>query len=257
MTPYFAIAFVVLGWIMLSMWRRQITLRREAYIRTFVLPNGLFEQLRKTYPQLSLKECQLVANGLRQFFLAHLRSDRKFVSMPSQVTDELWHEFILFTKNYDAFCRKAFGQFLHHTPAVELSGTQQSNAGLRRCWWYVCKEDNINPRKPSRLPLLFALDTKLKIANGFKYAADCGPLRKGAAHGAVIHCGSDFASASFDGGTSGFGDSSSSIPGSTGSSDSSGSGSESFGGGGGDSGGGGANGSSCGGGGCGGGGGSE
>ena len=98
MTPYFAIAFVVLGWIMLSMWRGQITLRREAYIRTFVLPNGLFEQLRKTYPQLSLKECQLVANGLRQFFLAHLRSGRRFVSMPSQVTDELWHEFILFTK---------------------------------------------------------------------------------------------------------------------------------------------------------------
>jgi len=40
--------------------------------------------------------------GLRQFFLAHLKSGRRYVSMPSQVADGLWHEFILFTKNYDA-----------------------------------------------------------------------------------------------------------------------------------------------------------
>lgn len=249
MTPFFAIASVVLAWVAVSMWRRQVALRREAYIRTYVLPNGLFERLRKTYPHLGLKDCQLVANGLRQFFLAHLKSRREFVSMPSQVVDELWHEFILFTKNYDAFCRQAFGKFLHHTPAVELTDTTQSNAGLRRCWWYVCKEDNINPGKPSRLPLLFALDTKLKIPGGFKYVANCGPLRKVTAQGAVIHCGTDFMSSSFDGGTSGFGDSSSSSS----SSDSSGG----SGGGGGDSGGGGASGSSCGGGGCGGGGSSE
>lgn len=261
MTPFFVISFVVLGGIMLSMWRRQVASRREAYIRSFVLPNGLFEQLRKTYPQLSLKECQLVANGLRQFFLAHLKSGRKFVSMPSQVTDELWHEFILFTKNYDAFCRKAFGHFLHHSPAVVLTGTKQSNAGLRRCWWYVCKEDNINPRKPTRLPLLFALDSKLKIPNGFRYVADCGPIRKHAPTATVVHCGSDFANAAYDGGTSGFGDSSSdssiSSSSSSGSGSSDSTGSDSFGGGGGDSGGGGASGSSCGGGGCGGGGGGD
>ena len=256
MTPFVVISFIVVGWIMLSMWRRQIASRREAYIRSFVLPTGLFEQLRKTYPQLSLKECQLVANGLRQFFLAHLKSGRKFVAMPSQVTDELWHELILFTKNYDAFCRKAFGHFLHHTPAVELTDTRQSNAGLRRCWWYVCKEDNINPRKPTRLPLLFALDTKLKIPNGFKYVADCRPIREHAAATApAVHCGSDFANAAYDGGTSGFGDSSSDSSSSSGSSDSTAG--ESFSGGGGDSGGGGASGSSCGGGGCGGGGGGD
>ena len=252
LTPFFAIASVVLALIAVSMWRRQLALRREAYIRTYVLPTGLFERLRKTYPHLSLKDCQLVANALRQFFLAHLKSRREFVSMPSQVVDELWHEFILFTKNYDVFCRQAFGKFLHHTPAVELTDTSQSNAGLRRCWWYACKEDNINPAKPSRLPLLFALDTKLKIPGGFKYAADCGPLRKVAPAGAIIHCGTDFMSASFDGGTSGFGDSSSSSPDSGGGS--SGGGDSSSGGGGGDSGGGGASGSSCGGGGCGGGG---
>jgi hypothetical protein len=46
--------------------------------------------------------------------------------MPSQVADDLWHEFILFTKNYDAFCRQAFGGFFHHSPAAVLSPEQKA-----------------------------------------------------------------------------------------------------------------------------------
>lgn len=62
----------------------------------------------------------LVARALRQFFLAHLQSDPQYVSMPSQVDDELWHEFILYTRNYDAFCRRAFGRFMPMGEAVDL-----------------------------------------------------------------------------------------------------------------------------------------
>jgi hypothetical protein len=169
----------------------------------------LFEKLAARHPQLTLKDCQLVARGLRQFFLAYLKSGRKFVSMPSQVADDLWHEFILYTKNYQAFCKQAFGRFLHHTPAAVLGSQQQSNAGLRRCWWHVCRDENINPSKPTRLPLLFALDTKLNIVNGFRYAADCearGAHRLAGAQGGIVYCGGDFGSAGFDGGTDGFGD---------------------------------------------------
>jgi hypothetical protein len=155
-----------------------VVLRRERFIRSFTLPHGLFDNLIKRHPGLSLKQCQLVAHGLRQFFLAYLKGGRKFVSMPSQIADDLWHEFILFTRNYDAFCRQAFGGFLHHTPAVVLSSLRQSNAGLRRCWWHVCLDENINPKAPTRLPLLFALDAKLNVPNGFYYAADCNAVRR-------------------------------------------------------------------------------
>ena len=72
-------------------------------------------------------------------------SGNRFVSMPSQVADDLWHEFILYTREYDRFCRRAFGGFLHHTPAVVLSGHRRSNEGLRRVWWYCCKYENIDP----------------------------------------------------------------------------------------------------------------
>lgn len=245
MPLFFMFVLIVLLTVLVVLYRRQLVLRRESYIRSFELPYGLFERLRKARPELSLKECQLVAHGLRQFFLAHLKSGRRFVSMPSQVVDDLWHEFILYTKNYDDFCRRAFGRFLHHTPAVVLGSQTQSNVGLRRCWWYSCVEENINPAKPSRLPLLFALDKKLKIAGGFAYVTDCGVIKRrqaGSESSAIVYCGGDFSSSGIDGSTAGFGDSGNDAGG----------GSE----GGGDSGGG-SDSSGCGGGGCGGGGGGD
>lgn len=182
---------------------------RAEFIRSFHLPPGLFEKLQKKHPQLTLKDCQLIAQGLRQFFLAYLKSGRQFVAMPSQGVDDLWHEFILYTKNYDLFCRKAFGRFLHHTPAIVLSADKKDNTGLRRVWWYACREENIDPTKPTRLPLLFAIDSKLAIAGGFVYAANCAALQGKANDTGAIHCGTDFGSSSADGSTEGMGDASS------------------------------------------------
>jgi hypothetical protein len=38
------------------------------------------------------------------------------LGMISPEVDEVWHAFILFTKEYAAFCRAAFGEFIHHVP---------------------------------------------------------------------------------------------------------------------------------------------
>lgn len=179
--------------------------QRAEYIRTYAWPPGLLDKLTQKYPRFARKETALVSQGLRQFFMAYLKSGRKYVAMPSQVADDLWHEFILYTRDYQAFCDKAFGRFLHHTPAVALSPAHKtSNAGLRRVWWHCCKEESINPNKPTRLPLLFALDTKYNIPNGYVYAADCEQLRRRGAAG--TQCGGDFGSSSVDGSTDGFGD---------------------------------------------------
>jgi hypothetical protein len=103
---------------------------------------------------------------------------------------------------------------------VVLATAQRDNTGLRRTWWHCCKDENINPRRPTRLPLLFALDAKLGVADGFRYAPDCSALRAGG--DGSVYCGGDFSSNSFDGGTDGFGDAGSSSDGSgSGSGDSS------------------------------------
>jgi hypothetical protein len=202
---------VVLAFAAGALWSRHLAATREAHIRSFQLPKGLFAKVMARYPHLTHKDMELVSRGLRQFFLAYLKSGRQYVSMPSQVADELWHEFILHTRSYEAFTRRSFGTFLHHKPAVTLSSQSQSNIGLRRCWKYACLEENINPNKPSRLPLLFGLDAKLGIANGFHYVPDCSGVRRqaqeegGSAGG--VYCGGDFSDASFDGSLDGLSDS--------------------------------------------------
>ena len=179
--------------------------RRERFIREYKWPPQLLEKLERHHAGFTRKESGLVGNGLRQFFLAYLGGGRRHVSMPSEVVDELWHEFILYTRDYHAFCSKAFGRFLHHTPAVRLSpGLKSSNEGLRRVWFQCCKQENISPSNPWRLPLLFALDTKFNIPNGYVYAPDCEELRRNGSYGG--QCGGDFSISSVDGGTDGFGD---------------------------------------------------
>ncbi len=211
MTPWVSILVSMgLAAALVAVWIKWRTAVRAEFIRNYTFPKGLFAKLQKRQPGLTLKDCQLVSHGLRQFFLAHLKSGCRFVSMPSQVVDDLWHELILYTRNYDSFCRKAFGRFLHHTPAAVLSSNRQNNAGLRRCWWYACVEENINPRKATRLPLLFAIDAKLNIPDGFRYAVNCRSLNQPMDGSVMTYCGGDFASADFDGTLDGFGDSGSS-----------------------------------------------
>ncbi len=202
--PLFAV--LVLAALTVWLWSRWRQARRAEFIRNFNFPPGLFERLARQHPQLEQKDRQLVAQGLRQFFLAYLLGGRRFVSMPSQVADDLWHEFILYTRNYARFCDRAFGRFLHHTPAVVLrAGQRDHNTGLRRAWWWCCRQEHLDPRHALRLPLLFALDRKLAIVGGFAYAVDCRALREPG--GGTTHCGGDMGSSSFDGSTDGFGDS--------------------------------------------------
>lgn len=199
-TTLFVIALVVL-------WKKWGLAVRAEFIRSYRFPQGVFESLKRKYPHLDFKDCQLASRALRQYFLAHLKSGRKYVSMPSQAVDEVWHDFILNTKEYARFCKSAFGQFMHHTPAVVMSSNQKSNEGLRRCWWYACVDENINPRKALRLPLIFAIDKKLKISDGFYYVPDCHAAEN--LGDGTVHCGGDFSGSNGDGSSDGFGDSSS------------------------------------------------
>ncbi len=163
---------------LLAIWHNGRIQRREAFIREYILLKGLYDNLLKRRPELTHKDCALISRGSRQFFLAFTKSGGRYVSMPSQLADDLWHEFILYTRHYEVFCKRAFGQFLHHTPAVVQASDQTTNEGLRRTWSHACKEENVNPKHPSRLPLLFAMDAKSGVKDGFRYTPDCKEARQ-------------------------------------------------------------------------------
>jgi hypothetical protein len=189
--------------LVLVLWARHRVAQQEKHIREYRWPPGLLEKLEKQHG-FGRKESSLVQQGLRHFFLAYLLSGGKHVAMPSQVADDLWHEFILYTREYTQFCEAAFGEYLHHSPAIVLKPEhKRSNEGLRRVWWRCCQEESIDPANPTRLPLLFALDRKLGIRNGFHYHPDCRDLRERGVAGA--QCGTDFSSSHVDGTTVGFG----------------------------------------------------
>jgi len=195
----------LLAVVLLAVWARW---QREKFLREAPLPQFLKRKLRETYPHLSGKDVDLVERGLRQFFLACARSNRKFVAMPSQVVDALWHEFILHTRAYRDWCELALGWFLHHTPALALGADARDNDGLRRAWYWACRDESINPHAPTRLPLLFALDAKLGIANGFHYMPDCRDIaRKSDAggDGGGVYCGTSFSDGSYSGDSDSFG----------------------------------------------------
>jgi hypothetical protein len=49
------------------------------------------------------------------------------IPMFSRRVDEVWHQFVLFTNSYSAFCTRFFGRFVHHAPNEEAE--QSANDG--------------------------------------------------------------------------------------------------------------------------------
>lgn len=188
------IAFIVVLVITISLgyglYRRAVIARRERLIDAFSFPQVIPEKVAATYPHLGTQEVDLVMAGLREYFhLCNLAGPR-MVAMPSQAVDVAWHEFILFTRKYEWFCKKALGRFLHHTPAEAMSSPTIAQKGIKTAWKLSCHRENIAPRAPKALPLLFALDAQLDISDGFRYELDCNKKGVSGYCAGHIGCGS-------------------------------------------------------------------
>lgn len=170
--PLLVLALLV-GLVAWRAWRHWQYRWRLRYLTAFECPGWMLKGLRQTYPHLGPQDLMEVQNGLRQFLRICLQARGRQVAMPSQVVDALWHALILDTRRYQHLCRQAFGHVLHHTPAQAMSTQARRNEPLRRAWRLACRDEQLDPRNAKQLPLLFALDTRLAIPGGFRYAPDC------------------------------------------------------------------------------------
>jgi hypothetical protein len=61
-------------------------------------------------------EGQLLFDEVKKYLLLsqHLTQP---LPMTSALVDAAWHQFVLFTREYERFCRSCFGEFCHHVPA--------------------------------------------------------------------------------------------------------------------------------------------
>jgi hypothetical protein len=81
----------------------------QRFLETWDLPEyeaeELFEDMKK-WLWLSVYSADLPAGK---------RIDLGF-TQATKIIDEMWHTFILFTKEYHDFCERYFGRFVHHAP---------------------------------------------------------------------------------------------------------------------------------------------
>ena len=153
--------------------RKKLTVKRKNIINKFVFPLSIHKKIIDKYPHLSDQDVNHVMAGLREYF--HLCSAAKgsMVAMPSQVVDIAWHEFLLFTREYEVFCKAVFGRFLHHVPTENMPSTTTPQAGIETAWKLACARENMALEFPHKLPLIFEIDRNLKISDGFHYTLNC------------------------------------------------------------------------------------
>ena len=150
--------------------------QRARFIAEYRFPAALVRKYSEEHPNLGLLEVRKVFEGLRQYFLACLLAQRgaiaPSVGMPSKAVDDAWHDFILVTRDYQAFCRQAFGSYLHHTPDG-MMGVPMRDA-LANTLHHMSKPlpGAAAWATVGAVPLLFAMDRELGVPDGHLHDAE-------------------------------------------------------------------------------------
>ena len=176
MTPIVIFSLFIAGFtalILLAVAQNRTRQMRERFIDDYPFPPGVLQRVHKRYPHLTEPQLELVFRALREYFHLCRKANSKLLAMPSQVVDVAWHEFILFTRNYQRFCQKGLGHFLHHTPTEAMPDRTVASDGIKRTWRLACLRDAIDPKAAAAVPLLFAIDRQLGIDDGFHYVLNC------------------------------------------------------------------------------------
>ncbi len=147
--------------------------RRRRFIDEYTFPPGVITRFGEERLGLTEEQTQLAFDGLREWFqlCRENRGQRCFLAMPSVVVDDAWHTFILFTIDYHAFCRRAFGNYLHHAPAEALpdGGKSHLEFGVVETWLAACRWTGTNATTTKALPVLFTVDELTGAPKGGAY----------------------------------------------------------------------------------------
>ncbi len=168
----FALVFIAFVYTIESIRRsRLLKKQRLEFIKNYRFPAPLRSKLMMKYSNLNEKNLSEAETGLRQFFAACLmanavKNKKLSLGMPSKLVDEAWHAFILMSREYQQFCDKAFGKFLHHTPHELMKVGREKS--LNETWHHVM---NVRPQPTAwfigAAPLLFLMDERSMIGEGW------------------------------------------------------------------------------------------
>ena len=119
------------------------------------------ERFRKEYPVTKRAADEIWLETLRWLWLCGSTTRRRPLEMmPSMsVIDEMWHAFVLFTKDYTSFCKAHFGRYIHHLPtthddvvAFENPRSRRTPTKWRRPWAFAAARSTSSSPSTSARP---------------------------------------------------------------------------------------------------------
>jgi len=166
---FFIVFVVTVGLVVYIITKDKKPYLKFEYIDNYQFPSRVKEAVLKEYPHLSKDDTDLVLKALKDYFKIALLAKGKMVYMPSRVVDVAWHEFLLFTKEYEKFSVEIFGKFFHHHPSEVMDDVNQTKKSIDLTYKNACSIENLDAKYPHKMPLIFEIDKLLKIDDGYKY----------------------------------------------------------------------------------------
>lgn len=147
----------------------QRKLRAPVALET-AIPPLIFIDIEQRYPHLKNNQTahELVSLGLQHYFYAVAMNNWQAVGVPSKLVQMAWDTFREHEQAYAVYCQQVFAELLT-TQATTSSRRYTSHDALGRTWEQACLVDGITPGLPERMPLLFALDERLGVNDGYRY----------------------------------------------------------------------------------------
>ncbi|QVY59846.1 hypothetical protein [Cytobacillus gottheilii] len=85
----------------------------------FSYEDNVLNRVLREFPKTSSLQVDWAIYELKRYFV--MNAILKSVPMFSAKADEVWHEMLMFTREYQQFCNSFFGGYLHHAPNLNTA----------------------------------------------------------------------------------------------------------------------------------------
>lgn len=153
------------------------------FIDEFEFHPAILERfVKETNEKFNISICSYdipdIVFALKSFFKCSIKYNNEYpIVMPSSIVDELWHVFLLYTKEYYNFCAN-LGFFIHHSPdnlkewrlpdVLKQKSNDQKLTNLINSYQLLCNIEGLDPLKDIS-PSIFNIDIKYSFENKQKY----------------------------------------------------------------------------------------
>lgn len=143
------------------------------FILNYKFKEDLLKKVKEKL-QCNDNHMMILSDALKDYLIARLiyLDTWKPVTMPSTSADELWHEFILNTRDYFDFCDNVYGKYLHHEPYGKFDISESEDEGLKNLFIalseskgnreYTSNDMNQLNKNIENFHLLFCVDSIVK-----------------------------------------------------------------------------------------------